>query len=569
MWINPSKSLVDRALERWSATRLRADNTSVVTLMLDPPGPSRGEVLLSRKKERVPSPKPVPTLSNEQLIEKRQFVESQKIENNTAVAEPERLINPAWIADENNDRNIAKENSHVPLIESKISTSLNQHDRIDIKKSIDVISESSDLKNIQVAEISSTDTSVNHQNVDTSPEEPQLEKIMRQNAFSGSCDQLQCGPRLTRSCTGLPASMMLPAEPTVTTSPDPPRRRQHGCTLSSSILLNATRSELRSAKRRPNPTNLPIPVITSRVDTPQKIIVSPVVSRLDRTLDSVSSKRRHSSTFEAPEEPVCASQEPSNKRRTRSEDRPCPTDENNPVNQAQPQQQQQQQQSQHSRLYWPVACSMGSRLRNSATPTTTSCSTTINTQEKIPSPNSFQRRSLEKKATPVKTIRRPSINGSSRIQLRGSFALRDWDQAKSSSTTSLNHSVNGSSPDSVSSTPQRWLRSDTIAATPIKTLRSRNVDIAGHTVPPQIAHQYGIVKQNRISLPAKIKITNSTKVKSSPLTANKLKQTSVGNGVGTNGSANVSGIAKRVKSSPYNPSARSLGTRSRLKRLSK
>ena len=44
MWINPSKSLVDRALERWSSTRLRADNTSVVTLMLDPPGPSHVDV---------------------------------------------------------------------------------------------------------------------------------------------------------------------------------------------------------------------------------------------------------------------------------------------------------------------------------------------------------------------------------------------------------------------------------------------------------------------------------------------------------------------------------------------
>lgn len=50
---------------------------------------------------------------------------------------------------------------------------------------------------------------------------------------------------------------------------------------------------------------------------------------------------------------------------------------------------------------------------------------------------------------------------------------------------------------SSSSTPKRWLRSDTIAATPIKTLRSRNVDIAGHTVSPQVAGQYDIVKSNR------------------------------------------------------------------------
>lgn len=47
MWINPSKSLVDRALDRWSSTRLRADNTSVVTLMLDPPGPTHSEVYIA------------------------------------------------------------------------------------------------------------------------------------------------------------------------------------------------------------------------------------------------------------------------------------------------------------------------------------------------------------------------------------------------------------------------------------------------------------------------------------------------------------------------------------------
>ncbi|XP_021921764.1 uncharacterized protein LOC110830790 isoform X2 [Zootermopsis nevadensis] len=54
VWINPSKSLVDRALDRWSATRLRADNTSVVTLMLDPPGPPRAQVLLSQKQQHQP-----------------------------------------------------------------------------------------------------------------------------------------------------------------------------------------------------------------------------------------------------------------------------------------------------------------------------------------------------------------------------------------------------------------------------------------------------------------------------------------------------------------------------------
>lgn len=44
-WINPSKRLVDQALDRWSMCNLRADNTSIVTVMLDPPGPPRAQVL--------------------------------------------------------------------------------------------------------------------------------------------------------------------------------------------------------------------------------------------------------------------------------------------------------------------------------------------------------------------------------------------------------------------------------------------------------------------------------------------------------------------------------------------
>jgi len=50
-WINPSKQLVDCAIERWNSSKLRADNTSVVTVMLDPPGPPRAQVLKNRKRE--------------------------------------------------------------------------------------------------------------------------------------------------------------------------------------------------------------------------------------------------------------------------------------------------------------------------------------------------------------------------------------------------------------------------------------------------------------------------------------------------------------------------------------
>ena len=36
---------MDLALDRWNSFRLRADNTSIVTVMLDPPGPPRAQVL--------------------------------------------------------------------------------------------------------------------------------------------------------------------------------------------------------------------------------------------------------------------------------------------------------------------------------------------------------------------------------------------------------------------------------------------------------------------------------------------------------------------------------------------
>lgn len=50
-WLNPSKLLVEKALERWRTTNMRADNTSVVTLMLDPPGPPRAQVLQRKHKQ--------------------------------------------------------------------------------------------------------------------------------------------------------------------------------------------------------------------------------------------------------------------------------------------------------------------------------------------------------------------------------------------------------------------------------------------------------------------------------------------------------------------------------------
>ena len=44
-WQDPSKQLVDLALEWWKVCKLRTPNTSVVVVMLDPPGPPHAQVL--------------------------------------------------------------------------------------------------------------------------------------------------------------------------------------------------------------------------------------------------------------------------------------------------------------------------------------------------------------------------------------------------------------------------------------------------------------------------------------------------------------------------------------------
>lgn len=46
-WMNPSKKLVERAIYKWRSNNLRADNTSVLTVMMDPLGPTREQVMLN------------------------------------------------------------------------------------------------------------------------------------------------------------------------------------------------------------------------------------------------------------------------------------------------------------------------------------------------------------------------------------------------------------------------------------------------------------------------------------------------------------------------------------------
>ena len=64
-WQNPSKKLVDLAVDRWRVCKLRADNTSVVVVMLDPPGPPRAQVL-RRQRDAAKSAQPKKQACNNQ-----------------------------------------------------------------------------------------------------------------------------------------------------------------------------------------------------------------------------------------------------------------------------------------------------------------------------------------------------------------------------------------------------------------------------------------------------------------------------------------------------------------------
>ncbi|XP_011690456.1 PREDICTED: protein phosphatase 1D isoform X2 [Wasmannia auropunctata] len=662
MWINPSKSLVDRALERWSSTRLRADNTSVVTLMLDPSGPCRSEVLFNQKKDRVihhGTHTPVTTKEPENVEEISPKVPSScmPIPPPSAMSIELDLKQP----DSSNGNEEAVDHTSQPEMvscpENSILSEIDTTSELQ-ESAIDKSVEAADTgESIQVAEISSSQmpeepgdpeskkaAETNHEKLEHLEKEnkevaeqneneekaksdqaqtpiqsnPKSNKFVvepkeivtetgvfnltRQNAFSGANEEaLQPAPlvssRLRRSGIVSVKTNSFDGDEAVKNGVlNGSRHKQHPLfpargpdvgTIKRRHSLSSSQAQNAFADVTPTapPDSKTYVSVKSRYSRMTKPSVAGGAAMVEETTKGPSktagdcpmsnNKRRHSAITQASVSSIgvenggCAQQEPCAKRRTRSEDqRHSPTDENDPANQA--------MENANARLSWPASDRRSDSSLNGATLTTLSSSS-----------NTFQRRSLGKKATPVKAIRRSSINGSTRLQhLRGSFGLRDWDQGRNNRASScnsrrtLNRTVTIVGPTD-STIPQRWLRSDTMAATPVKTLRSRNVDIAGHTISAQLVHQYGVVKQNRLPLPNKLKQSasggalQSSRVRSSSLSASKLKQAN-GNGgsvstcatINPSAAGSTSGIAKKVKS-PYNPSARSLSTRSRIKRLGK
>ncbi|XP_066583998.1 protein phosphatase 1D [Prorops nasuta] len=600
IWINPSKSLVDKALHRWSCARLRADNTSVVTLMLDPPGPSRSEVLLSQKKERMESPKSVVNPELSPIAKEHNYMEKHatlKIPSVAAIDNVDQKIPdssnenlPDKIVSTNNTKNLEepslqiKESSAEVRAMQKVpenETSSTECIQVAEISSSDILDEFGDIDALLQKETETKNDKFHHSDnnikelrelrekalvqivqrvpkselfADSKKEDNSVpSKLDRPKAFSENCEELQPSQftnKLRRHGSSVMSKSGALNDFEQKNTYSSLRHKQH-------TLFSNSKDNIKTITRRHSLTtqqNLktnsvsPILTVSSRFKTRSTRTSVIAGNKMEESIKhsvtkantTIGIKRRHSSIAQAGAagiQDVCILQEPCMKRRTRSDDHSNPTDENDPSNQS--------IEDPNSRLSWP----------KSDTSLTLSAggSATISMQDRLSSPNIFQRRRLGKKATPVKTIRRPSINGSSRLQqLRGSFGLRDWDQKKNGRSNTCsdkrpNRTISIITPAESNATPQRWLRSDTMAATPVKTLRSRNVDITGHTISAQLVHQYGVIKQKRLSMPSRMKQSAnnndliSSRVRSSSMSSNKFKQGSNGNG---NNTGNCCGLKR-------------------------
>lgn len=601
LWINPSKSLVDRALERWSLKRLRADNTSVVTLMLDPPGPSRSEVLLSQKDCVMSHHTPATTLATESTEKPKCNSGASSVPRPPAVnhrvdlKRPDVLVGIEEGGDklERPDENVIDKSEHEAVhieetlaeespsvAETKLNEAMEENvglDREPERVAANEKPEESEATGTEHSDapvertvsesLQSLDLDDNkHDQADTS-------NVIHQSAFASECD-VHSAARVDSNLEKSGGEVASESEVKASVL-NGERRKQYK-------LFFASRTEIRSARVRSGMNSHSRGALAEPGSAEAKTYSSfrsrnAKVSAADDGVrnsggkapgSAVGTKRRHSAITQgvvSTVEETRLSQEPCAKRRTRSEDRRNPVDENDPANQT--------GKDASGSPSWPAGEPIVTRSAGSAT--------AVPIQEKLSSLNTFPR-SLGKKATAVKAIRRPSIKGLLKQLWAASLGAREWDQGRSNRSNScserrINRSVSIIGSTDSTTVPQRWLRSDTIAAMPVKTLRSRNVDITGHQT--QIVHQY--VKQSRLSLPSKLKqpsnngFLQSSRVSSTSLSSS-IKQSGSNNGSGAcsaispagAGCNSSSGMAKRVKS-PYNPSARSLSTRSRIKRLGK
>lgn len=137
-WFNPSKKLVDLSLQRWNMCSLRADNVSVVTVMLDACGPPRAKVLRrlhgiqdsphpklqTDQKDRVETPEPNAVVLDKSEPKPQGISIISRFPNskNSTEKEGTNLVsNPAADAGSNFATRIVHDSSKVTPLRMKVS----------------------------------------------------------------------------------------------------------------------------------------------------------------------------------------------------------------------------------------------------------------------------------------------------------------------------------------------------------------------------------------------------------------------------------------------------------------
>ena len=384
-------------------------------------------------------------------IEKVEENQCQKTEMHTSI--PENLINENIQPVESSfDKTLEKSievNSPKPETIPAEKTESDEEPRTTIKEHDVLIQQKSSRSSRQ----SSEEEKKNDSNVSN---------VIHQSAFSSECN----GTHSSMAVSTTECNEMVP-ENTNCNENEVKANVLNGSCHKQATLFSTSRKDVRSAKKHSLTTahsrntlmdagSLETKTyVNSRIKSRSTKVTGNTIEEGVRNSTSktsgnaIGTKRRHSAISQnvvnTVEEP-CILQEPCVKRRTRSEDRPNPVDENDPANQA--------TKDANSSLSWPTTDSNIAR--------STAGATTVPVQERLSSLNTFQR-NLGKKATPVKAIRRPSIKGLLKQLWAASLSAREWDQGRSNRSNNCNErrikrtvSIIGSADDT--NVPQRWLR---------------------------------------------------------------------------------------------------------------
>lgn len=421
-------------------------------------------------------PRPSPIINHNDLKQGSDF--SNQIEENTKESNVENILLVEKVEENQNqvdethmsvqktfvDENIqAIETSSNKVLEKSIEVNNLESETIPVEK-IENIEEQQSKTTKQEHDMLIHDLLISQNSSEVeNKNDPNVSNVIHQSAFSNDCNGTHSSAVINNTESNETVS-----ENTACRENEIKTNILNGSRHKQSTVFSTSRKEVRNRRRRHSLNthsrntlmdtgsletktyvNSRLKSRSTKVSVTNNMVEEGVKNSTNKTSSSAIGKRRHSAISQSvinTVEESCILQEPCVKRRTRSEDRPNPVDENDPANQA--------TKDASGNLSWTTTESNITR--------STAGATTVPVQERLSSLNNFQR-NLGKKATPVKTIRRPSIKGLLKQLWAASLSAREWDQGRSNRSNNCNErrinrtmSIIGSSDNTT--VPQRWLR---------------------------------------------------------------------------------------------------------------